>query len=61
MKITIEPTRKGNGLHPMAYRTVTVEETSDGMSLDDALELMAAALKAFGYPSASVDEAIPPR
>jgi 20S proteasome alpha/beta subunit len=59
MKITIEPTHKGSG--PEAHCTVTVEQPHDDMTLDDALDLVAAALKAFGYHSASVDEAIPPR
>jgi hypothetical protein len=59
MKITIEPAHKGKG--PYEGRTVTVEDLHDSMSLDDALELVAAALKAYGYADESVNEAIPPR
>jgi hypothetical protein len=59
MKITIEPTHKGNG--PDAHRTVTVEQPHDDMTLDDALDLVASALKAYGYPDEGVNEAIPPR
>ena len=59
MKITIEPTHKGSG--PEAHCTVTVEQPHDDMTLDDALELVAAALKAYGYADESVNEAIPPR
>jgi len=59
MKITIEPTHKGNG--PDAQRRVTVEQPHDDMTLDDALDLVAAALKAYGYADESVNEAIPPR
>ena len=59
MKITIEPTHKGNG--PDAHRTVTVEQPHDDMTLDDALDLVASALKAWGYHAESVDEAIPPQ
>jgi hypothetical protein len=59
MKITIEPTHKGKG--PEAHRTVTVEQPHDDMTLDDALDLVAAALKAYGYVDESVNEAIPPR
>ena len=59
MKITIEPTHKSRGAE--ASRTVTVENPHDDMAIDDALELVAAALKAYGYADESVNEAIPPR
>jgi hypothetical protein len=59
MKITIEPTHKGRGKD--AHRTVTVECPHDDVNIDYALELVAAALKAYGYADESVNEAIPPR
>jgi hypothetical protein len=59
MKITIEPTHKGKG--PDAHRTVAVEIPYDDVNIDTALELVAAALKAYGYADESVNEAIPPR
>ncbi len=59
MKITIEPTYKWNGTE--AHCTVTVEDPNDGLHLDTALYLVAAALKAYGYSDESVNQAIPPR
>ena len=59
MKITIEPTHKGRGKD--ASRTVTVEDPHDDVNIDAAMELVAAALKAYGYADESVNEAIPPR
>jgi hypothetical protein len=59
MKITIEPTHKG--MLPEPYHAVTVEYPSDDVNIDTALYLVAAALKAYGYPDESVNEAIPPR
>jgi len=59
MKITIEPTHKGRGKD--AHRTITVEHPHDDVNIDDAMELVAAALKAYGYGDESVNEAIPPR
>jgi hypothetical protein len=59
MKITIEPTHKGNG--PDAHCTVTVEHPHDDVNIDDTMDLVAAALKAYGYADESVNEAIPPR
>jgi len=59
MKITIEPTHKGRGKD--AQRRVTVELPYDDVNIDDALDLVAAALKAYGYADESVNEAIPPR
>ena len=59
MKITIEPTHKGRGKD--AHRTVTVELPYDDVNIDDTMDLVAAALKAYGYADESVNEAIPPR
>ena len=59
MKITIEPTRTGSVEN--SARTVAVEIPYDDVGIETALELVAAALKAYGYFGASVDEAIPPR
>jgi hypothetical protein len=59
MKITIAPTRTGSGEN--AARTVAVEVPYDDVGIETALELVAAALKAYGYADESVNEAIPPR
>jgi hypothetical protein len=59
MKITIEPTHKGRVPEP--NHTVTIEYPSDDVNIDTAMHLVAAALKAYGYPDERVNQAIPPR
>lgn len=57
MKITIEPTQTEQ---TTPYHTVILSHPSDYLPFDEALELVARALKAWGYPPGLVDEAIPP-
>lgn len=47
MKITIEPTAPYVGPHP--YLTVSVSHPSDTLTADEAVNLMRAALIAYGY------------
>lgn len=59
MRITIEPTHPPQG--QLAQHKVVLDHPNDELRLEDALDLIAAALKAYGFPQESVDEAIPPR
>lgn len=57
MKITLEPTEEHRDI---PYTTVILSQPSDDLPFAEALELVARALKAWGYPPELVDEAIPP-
>jgi len=51
MKITIAPTSTEKG-----YRTVTVEEPSDDLAIDDLMTLIEGAVLAFGYHQNTIDD-----
>ena len=51
MKITIEPTTKDGG-----YRTVSVSSPADGITLSDVMDLIEAAVLAWGFHQNTVDE-----
>jgi len=59
MKIIIKPTAPPH--YGIAHNKVSVEHPSDDLTLDEVMELVAGALKAYGFNAQMVDEAIPPR
>ena len=64
MKITIAPSFTQDhyaGDPRMMQQTVVIEVPSDDIGLDQAVELMGRALKAYGFPAEAVDQWIEPQ
>lgn len=62
MKITIEPTQDQSHSSPEAtHSTVAIGTPSDDLDIDGIMDLMRAALLAWGFAEATVNEVIPSR